>query len=125
MHTVRSAEGSISQSRLDQWCIDYADSLSVEDQGEQVDFQFVDGATGRLRRGEILLHVANHKTYHRGYVAVVLYQLGGRPPVMDLPVFSGMRPGCFAARNRKPRAQIAQLRPPATRPRFCRWPAPR
>ena len=52
MHTVRSAEGSISQSRLDQWCIDYADSLSVEDQGEQVDFQFVDGATGRLRRGE-------------------------------------------------------------------------
>ena len=35
----------------------------------------------------VLLHVANHKTYHRGYVAVVLYQLGGRPPVMDLPVF--------------------------------------
>ena len=87
MHTVRSAEGSISQSRLDQWCIDYADSLSVEDQGEQVAFQSVGGATGRLRRGEILLHVANHKTYHRGYVAVVLYQLGGRPPVMDLPVF--------------------------------------
>ena len=29
----------------------------------------------------------DHKTYHRGYVAVVLYQLGGRPPVMDLPVF--------------------------------------
>lgn len=80
-------ELSASQSRLDQWYIDYADSLSPEEHGEQVDFQFVDGGTGRLRRGEALLHVANHKTYHRGYVAVVLYQLGGRPPVMDLPVF--------------------------------------
>ena len=44
-------------------------------------------STRYAAESEILLHVANHKTYHRGYVAVVLYQLGGRPPVMDLPVF--------------------------------------
>lgn len=76
-----------SQSRLDQWYIDYGDALSEAGHDEQVDFQFIDGGAGCLRRGDILLHVVNHKTYHRGYVAVVLYQLGGKPPVMDLPVF--------------------------------------
>lgn len=76
-----------SQSRLDQWYIAYADALSVADHDEQVSFSFVDGGAGCLRRADILLHVVNHKTYHRGNVAVVLYQLGGKPPVMDLPVF--------------------------------------
>ena len=36
---------------------------------------------------EMLLHVVNHKTYHRGYVAQMLYQASVRPPTMDLPVF--------------------------------------
>ncbi len=40
-----------------------------------------------MTRGDMLLHVVNHKTYHRGYVADRLYQAGSRPPVMDLPVF--------------------------------------
>ncbi len=35
----------------------------------------------------MLLHIANHKTYHRGYVADMLYESGLRPPTMDLPVF--------------------------------------
>ncbi|MDP9991306.1 putative damage-inducible protein DinB [Variovorax boronicumulans] len=35
----------------------------------------------------MVLHVVNHKIYHRGYIADLLYQVGSRPPVMDLPVF--------------------------------------
>ena len=54
---------------------------------EVVDFRFVDGGAGAMTRGDMLLHVVNHKTYHRGYVADMLYQAGSRPPVMDLPVF--------------------------------------
>jgi uncharacterized damage-inducible protein DinB len=52
-----------------------------------VNFRFVDGGAGAMTRGDMLLHVVNHKTYHRGYVADMLYQAGSRPPVMDLPVF--------------------------------------
>ena len=40
-----------------------------------------------MTRGDILLHIVNHKTYHRGVVADMLYQASSRPPVMDLPVF--------------------------------------
>ncbi|CAM3420640.1 DinB family protein [Paracidovorax anthurii] len=81
------SELQASQSRLDKWYIDYADTLSEADLDEPVSFQFVDGGAGCLRRADMMLHTVNHKTYHRGYVAVVLYQLGGKPPVMDLPVF--------------------------------------
>jgi uncharacterized damage-inducible protein DinB len=40
-----------------------------------------------MRGDEMLLHVVNHSTYHRGYVADMLYESGSRPPTLDLPVF--------------------------------------
>ncbi len=76
-----------SQCELDSWYIDYADQLSADQLDEVVNFQFVDGGDGAMSRGDMLLHVANHKTYHRGYVAQMLYGIGSRPPVIDLPVF--------------------------------------
>ncbi|WP_254606992.1 DinB family protein [Rhodoferax sp. BAB1] len=75
------------QAALDQWYIACADGLDAAGEAEVVDFRFVDGGAGAMRRGDMLLHVVNHKTYHRGYVADMLYQAGCRPPVMDLPVF--------------------------------------
>lgn len=75
------------QAQLDQWYIAYAEGLGATALEEVVDFHFVDGAAGAMTRGDMLLHVVNHKTYHRGYVADMLYQAGSRPPVMDLPVF--------------------------------------
>jgi uncharacterized damage-inducible protein DinB len=50
-------------------------------------FSFVDGGKGALSRGDMLLHVSNHKAYHRGYVADMLYESGLKPPTTDLPVF--------------------------------------
>jgi len=76
-----------AQAQVDQWYINYSDGLSDEAHEEVVHFEFVDGGSGTMTRGNILLHVVNHKTYHRGYVADLLYQVGARPPVMDLPVF--------------------------------------
>ncbi|MDP3699270.1 MAG: DinB family protein [Hylemonella sp.] len=75
------------QAELDRWYVAYADGLDAAAEAEVVDFRFVDGGAGTMRRGDMLLHVINHKTYHRGYVADMLYQAGSRPPVMDLPVF--------------------------------------
>lgn len=75
------------QSALDDWYVAYADALAPAALAEVVAFEFIGGGPGRMSREDILLHVVNHKTYHRGYVAEKLYAAGARPPVMDLPVF--------------------------------------
>ncbi|WP_198414538.1 DinB family protein [Chromobacterium phragmitis] len=73
--------------RLHRWYIDYADGLAPAAHDEEVDFLFVDGGKGRMRRGDMLLHIVNHKNYHRGFVADMLYQVPATPPVTDLPVY--------------------------------------
>ncbi|HJV10407.1 MAG TPA: DinB family protein [Burkholderiales bacterium] len=79
------AELRHAQKAIDGWFVQYADSLSRED--EIVDFQFIGGGPGAMTRRDILLHVANHGTYHRGNVAAMMYQAGVAPPTTDLPVF--------------------------------------
>lgn len=81
------AELHANQTKADHWYVSYADRLTEQEHDEVVEFKFVDGGAGAMTRGDMLLHVVNHKTYHRGYVADMLYQIGSRPPSMDLPVF--------------------------------------
>ena len=76
-----------TQTELDAWYIAYADSMTDVLMAEVVPFKYVDGGEGALARGDMLLHIVNHKTYHRGVVADMLYQAKSKPPVMDLPVF--------------------------------------
>lgn len=75
------------QRLIDAWYVDYADRLSEAAVDEVVRFTFVGGGDGAMTRGDILSHVVNHKTYHRGQVADMMYQVPARPPVTDLPVF--------------------------------------
>ncbi len=84
---VPLAELRAAQLAQDQWYIGFVDGQSEESLAQIMDFKFVDGGDGRLSRGDVLLHVCNHKTYHRGYVADMLYESGLKPPTMDLPVF--------------------------------------
>ncbi|MFY0665087.1 MAG: DinB family protein [Natronospirillum sp.] len=76
-----------SQREIDAWYVDYAGSLSGDQLGELVQFEFIGGGVGAMSRGDIILHVVNHTTYHRGHVAGMLYQLNVTPPTTDLPVF--------------------------------------
>ena len=46
-----------------------------------------------MSREDILLHVVNHTTYHRGHIADMLYHLHISPPTTDLPVFLRASPG--------------------------------
>jgi uncharacterized damage-inducible protein DinB len=71
----------------DNWYIDYANVLTLQMHDESLVFSFVDGGKGEMTRGDMLLHVVNHKTYHRGYVAQMMYESSYRPPAIDLPVF--------------------------------------
>jgi len=84
------------QLASDDWYINYADMLTPQIYDESLAFIFVDGGKGEMTRGSMLLHVVNHKTYHRGYVAQMMYESSCRPPAIDLPVFlrdaySGLR----------------------------------
>ena len=75
------------QQAMNSWYLDYASQLTEPQAGEIVTFQFVGGGEGRMSREEIILHVANHATYHRGFVADMFYQVPAKPPATDLPVF--------------------------------------
>lgn len=71
---------------LDRRYEDYSDTLSDAAHDGVLHFRMVDGG-GAMARGDMLLHVVNHKPHHRGYLADLLHQTGPHSPVMDLPVF--------------------------------------
>lgn len=64
-----------------------SDGVTDAELNETVRFTFVGGGEGAMTRGEILLHVVNHTTYHRGFVANLFSQIPAQPPTTDLPVF--------------------------------------
>lgn len=76
-----------AQEEMDRWYLGYVDALEPSRMAEVVEFAFIDGDRGTMTREEILLHVANHRTYHRGHVAALMYQVPVFPPTTDLPVF--------------------------------------
>jgi uncharacterized damage-inducible protein DinB len=76
-----------AQLALDQWYVRLAEEMSETAAGEVVNFTFIGGTAGSMTRADIVLHVVNHKTYHRGHVADMLFQIPVQPPTTDLPVF--------------------------------------
>ena len=76
-----------AQQEVDAWYIAWSDALTDAALTETVNFAFVGGGRGAMNRGEILLHVVNHTSYHRGFVAEMFYKIPARPPATDLPVF--------------------------------------
>jgi len=76
-----------AQQEVDAWYVGWSDALSDAALAETIDFTFVGGGQGAMTRGEILLHITNHTSYHRGFVAEMFYGLSIRPPTTDLPVF--------------------------------------
>ena len=76
------------QQVIDDWYISWSDGMSEAALAEPVHFTLVGGNRGVMTRGEILLHIVNHTTYHRGFVADLFYQVpNARPPTTDLPVY--------------------------------------
>ncbi len=76
-----------AQQVIDQWYIDWSDAQSAQSLDETVHFRFIGGERGAMTRGDILLHVVSHATYHRGWVAEMFFQVPARNPTTDLPVY--------------------------------------
>lgn len=71
---LRSASSAIGA-----WYVEYAGGLAPELVDEVVDFTYSNGSSARMTRGEMLLHVAMHGTYHRGNVGILLQKNGIQP----------------------------------------------
>jgi uncharacterized damage-inducible protein DinB len=76
-----------AQQDVDEWYVAWSDRIAEGALGERVDFKFVGGGEGSMTPGEIIMHIVNHTSYHRGFVADLFYQIPARPPTTDLTVF--------------------------------------
>jgi uncharacterized damage-inducible protein DinB len=75
------------QQEVDQWYVSAYEAMDEARLNQTVKFTFVGGGEGAMTRGEILQHVVNHTSYHRGFVAQMIYDVPARPPTTDLTVF--------------------------------------
>jgi uncharacterized damage-inducible protein DinB len=76
-----------AQQEIDAWYVSWGDALSDTQARETVRFSLIGGNRGEMQRGDIALHVVNHTSYHRGFVADLFYQIPLRPPLTDLPIY--------------------------------------
>jgi uncharacterized damage-inducible protein DinB len=67
---------------VDDWYAAYVRGLTEDDFDQVLDFVFTSGKPARMTRGEIILHVCLHGTYHRGNAGALL-QLRGLTPSRD------------------------------------------
>lgn len=78
----------------DQWYVDWAQTITESALNTMLSFELIGGRPGSMTSAEILLHVMSHASYHRGYIADMLFQIPGRrAPQMDLTIFFGYERG--------------------------------
>lgn len=65
----------------------FLSSLSDADLSRPIEYRSFAGKTYVDPLANLIRHVANHSTYHRGQVATMLRQLGKVPPSTDLIVY--------------------------------------
>ena len=75
------------QVRINQWYVDRADRQDADSLSVIGHFNFVSGKAAEMTRGGMFLHIVNHRTYHRGWVAEMFFEHGVNPPETDLCVF--------------------------------------
>ncbi|MGB7268900.1 MAG: DinB family protein [Albidovulum sp.] len=72
---------------MDDWWISHVDGLTGAALQEEITFDFIGGGAGRMTRAEIVMHVVNHTSYHRGFVDELLGQIAASSPACDFPVY--------------------------------------
>jgi len=65
----------------------FLSSLRDPDLKREISYRNLKGEPWRYSLADLLLHLINHSTYHRGQVATMLRQVGATPLPTDLLVF--------------------------------------
>jgi len=81
------AELRAAQQAMNRWYIDWSEAQSDADLAETLPFRYIGGESGAMTRGAMALHVVNHATYHRGWIAEMGFQGPARLPATDFTVF--------------------------------------
>ena len=76
-----------SVQQMDDWYVSWTESLRENDLDDVIKFEFVGGGEGAMTKEDILLHLVNHATYHRGLISDMFYQVPVVPLTNDLTVF--------------------------------------
>ena len=76
-----------AQQDIDRWYIEWSNVTPEAALIESIKFTYVGGGEGVMTRREIVQHLVNHTSYHRGFVAQMMYDIPVRPPVTDLTVY--------------------------------------
>ncbi|MGB3655991.1 MAG: DinB family protein [Rivularia sp. (in: cyanobacteria)] len=61
--------------------------IDADKLGNLIEYQTTEGSNKTLQLANILSHVVNHGTHHRGQVSAALTQFGYSAPEIDLPFF--------------------------------------
>ncbi len=69
------------------WLLDYVPTLNAGALAQCIRFTFVDGQKGAMSREEMLCHLINHGTYHRGAIGHALDLAGAPRPADTYTVF--------------------------------------
>ena len=77
----------LKQKEMDAWYSDYIANLTNDQLNKVIDFEYVGGGQGAMTINEIVLHLINHGSYHRGFVSDMMYQIPVIPPTNDLTVY--------------------------------------
>ena len=83
--TVESVRTRLS--KVESECAEFLDGLTDQSLTEAVTYTNTKGEQWTYGLGQMLQHVANHSSYHRGQVVTMLRQLGAKAPPIDLLVF--------------------------------------
>jgi uncharacterized damage-inducible protein DinB len=74
-------------AEVDRNLVDYAASLNADDIQRVIEFKTMAGQPFAQPLWQMLQHVVNHSTYHRGQIATMLRQLGTKATSTDLIAF--------------------------------------
>jgi uncharacterized damage-inducible protein DinB len=71
----------------------FVDGLAADGADRVIEYRLLSGAAGSSPIWQMVQHVVNHASYHRGQIATMLRQLGAAPPKpMDMIAFYRTRP---------------------------------
>jgi uncharacterized damage-inducible protein DinB len=65
----------------------FLESLGEHDLQQTITYRNLKGEEWRYLLADLLLHLVNHSTYHRGQIATMLRQVGATPLPTDLLIF--------------------------------------
>lgn len=74
-------------AKIDRDLLDYVSSLTQDDLQRVISYKRISGEAYAQPLWQLLQHVANHSTYHRGQIAGMVRQLGAKPISTDLILF--------------------------------------